>query len=164
MRSNLNIDISFNNFCATLGGVRRTSSPNPQEVMEPHTIGIVTRDLPPCVPAGTVSGILKFQPQRSCHCASFAENCECLIITRQRWVLEYVHLNMDATIKELLASLQDIRDKADAALRRTQMASEQRSLAWRCTACGHIKHFTRPALAEVALPCPKCQGSKFEPA
>jgi rubrerythrin len=70
---------------------------------------------------------------------------------------------MDAITKELLTSLRDIRDKADTALRRMQSTSEQRSLAWRCTACGYIKHFTRPAPAEVASPCPKCQGSKFEP-
>ena len=70
---------------------------------------------------------------------------------------------MDATIKELLASLQDIRDKADAAIRRTQTATERRSLAWRCTACGYIKHFTRPATAEVASPCPKCQSVEFQP-
>jgi hypothetical protein len=47
--------------------------------------------------------------------------------------------------------------------KRTQTATEQRSLAWRCTSCGYIKHFTRPATAEVAPPCPKCQGSRFEP-
>jgi hypothetical protein len=75
----------------------------------------------------------------------------------------YVHLHMDATIKELLASLWDIRDKADAALRRSPTPIEQRSLALRCTACGHTKHFTRPALPEVAAPWPKCRGTEFQP-
>jgi len=69
---------------------------------------------------------------------------------------------MDATIKDLLASLRDIRDKADAALRRTQSATEQRSLAWCCTACSHVKHFTRPAIAVIAAPCPNCQGTEFQ--
>jgi hypothetical protein len=78
-------------------------------------------------------------------------------------VSEYVHLNTDATIKELLASLRDIRDKADAVLRRTELVTEQRSLAWRCIGCGYIKHFTRAALAEVAAPCPKCNGDRFDP-
>jgi Zn finger protein HypA/HybF involved in hydrogenase expression len=70
---------------------------------------------------------------------------------------------MDAITKELLTSLRDIRDKADAALRQAQMSTDQRSLAWRCTACGHIKHFTRPATADVAPPCPKCQSVEFQP-
>jgi rubrerythrin len=39
--------------------------------------------------------------------------------------------------------------------------SEQKSLAWKCVACGHTKHFSRPAPAEVAAPCPKCGGEKF---
>jgi hypothetical protein len=37
--------------------------------------------------------------------------------------LHYVHLNVDTQIKDLIASLRDIRDKADAALRRTQAAT-----------------------------------------
>ena len=67
--------------------------------------------------------------------------------------LHYVHLNVYARMKDLISSLRDIRDKADAALRRMESAAEQRSLAWRCVARGHVTHFTRPATAGLVRSC-----------
>lgn len=72
--------------------------------------------------------------------------------------------SMDSKIETLTAALKAIRDRADAALRKIeQPATERRSLGWKCTRCGHVTHFTRPALAEIAAPCPKCNGIAFEP-
>jgi len=40
---------------------------------------------------------------------------------------------------------------------------EKRSLAWQRQRCAHVKHFTRPVLAEVAAWCPKCRIDVFGP-
>ena len=69
--------------------------------------------------------------------------------------------------KELRAirdALEEVRGQIDRALTRATAppAKEIRSLGWRCTACGHIKHFTRPMPIHVARPCPKCRGAEFE--
>jgi len=69
---------------------------------------------------------------------------------------------MDPTQDALIVVLRSIRDHADSALKKIERPAEQRSLSWKCATCGHIKHFTRPVLAEVAPPCPKCSGEKFE--
>ena len=69
---------------------------------------------------------------------------------------------VDSQIETLTAALKAIRDRADAVLKE-QPATERRSLGWKCNGCGHVKHFTRPVLAEVAAPCPKCHGTTFEP-
>jgi rubrerythrin len=58
--------------------------------------------------------------------------------------------------------VQKIRDDAERALKLLNHCQEKRSLAWKCKRCGHIKHFTRPVLADVAAPCPKCRGDVFE--
>jgi hypothetical protein len=69
---------------------------------------------------------------------------------------------MDSASNALIVALKAIRDQADSVLRKIEQSGEQKSLAWKCTACGHTKHFTRPALAEIAAPCPKCGGATME--
>jgi hypothetical protein len=65
--------------------------------------------------------------------------------------------------------LRSIRDTVDEVRGQIDRASaapppkELRSLAWKCAGCGHIKHFTRPMPIDVAPPCPKCQGTQFQP-
>lgn len=54
-----------------------------------------------------------------------------------------------------------IRDRADYALDLLKQSDEVRALSWRCLACGHTKKFTRPVPREIALPCPKCNGTDF---
>ena len=70
---------------------------------------------------------------------------------------------MDSALNALIVAVRAIRDQADSVLKKIEQQSGERSLAWKCTSCGHIKHFTRPALAEVAAPCPKCGGAAFDP-
>jgi hypothetical protein len=65
---------------------------------------------------------------------------------------------MDPALKALIVALTSIRDQADSALRTIEEPRRERSLAWKCSACGYIKHFTRPALAEVAAPAPNVAG------
>ena len=64
------------------------------------------------------------------------------------------------SIKEILET---IRDDAQRALTLLGQTKEQRSLGWKCTKCGHVKHFTRPVPSDVAPPCPKCNADSFEP-
>jgi rubrerythrin len=68
---------------------------------------------------------------------------------------------MDSAHEALIGALQSIRHQADLVLQRIEQRAEQKSLAWKCVVCGHTKHFSRPAPAEVAAPCPKCSGEKF---
>jgi rubrerythrin len=70
---------------------------------------------------------------------------------------------MDPALDALIAALTSIRDQADSVLKKIDQPRLERSLAWKCAACGHTKYFTRPALAEVAAPCPKCGGAAFDP-
>ena len=69
---------------------------------------------------------------------------------------------MESAHQAVIAVLKSIRDQADSVLKKMEQLAEQKSLSWKCALCGHTKHFTRPALAEVAAPCPKCGGTKFE--
>jgi len=69
---------------------------------------------------------------------------------------------MESPLNSLTATLKRIRDQADAALRIVDQ-SDRRSLAWKCKACGYVKHFTRPATADAASRCPRCKGEAFEP-
>jgi rubrerythrin len=68
---------------------------------------------------------------------------------------------MDAAHQAMIGAPRSIRDQADSILNKMEQAAEQRSLAWECAGCGYTKHFTRPASAEVAVPCPKCGGETF---
>jgi hypothetical protein len=45
--------------------------------------------------------------------------------------------------------LEKIRDDAQKALTLLGGSGDQRALSWKCVACGHVKHFTRPVPAEV---------------
>src|SRR6266851_9384145 len=58
--------------------------------------------------------------------------------------------------------LERIRDDAQQALSVLRDSEEPRSLAWKRSGCGHVKHFTRPVPAEVAPPCPKCGSESFQ--
>jgi hypothetical protein len=70
---------------------------------------------------------------------------------------------MESALNALIVAVRAIRDQADSVLRKIEQPSGERSLAWKCTGCRHTKHFTRPALAEVAAPCPKCGQAAFNP-
>ncbi len=67
------------------------------------------------------------------------------------------------TLRPIRELLEHVRERVDYAINRLRSFEEPRSLRWRCTQCGHTKTFTRPMPAEVAPPCPKCKGVKFEP-
>jgi len=56
---------------------------------------------------------------------------------------------MDSAVNALINALTSIRDQADSVLRKIEEPRRERSLAWKCTACGHVKQFTRPASTEV---------------
>jgi hypothetical protein len=68
----------------------------------------------------------------------------------------------DQFIVPLRQALEQVRDRLDTIILRLQTREEPRFMRWRCTACGHIKHFTRPMPAHVAPPCPKCRGADFQ--
>jgi predicted nucleic-acid-binding Zn-ribbon protein len=70
---------------------------------------------------------------------------------------------MESALNTLIIALRAIRDQADSVLKKIEQLPQRRSLAWKCVACGYTKHFTRPALAEVAALCPKCGGTTFDP-
>jgi rubrerythrin len=70
---------------------------------------------------------------------------------------------MESALNTVIVALKAIRDQADSVLKKIEQSAQHRSLAWKCTGCGHTKHFTRPALPEVAAPCPKCGGATFDP-
>jgi len=73
---------------------------------------------------------------------------------------------MDAAHEAMIRVLESIRNQADSVLKKIEHAcaiTEQRSLAWRCAACGYTKHFTRPVSMRVAALCPKCNGERFDP-
>jgi rubrerythrin len=69
----------------------------------------------------------------------------------------------DTSSKLVKAILETIREQAEYALKQLQAAEEGRSMVWLCRECGYTKHFTRPVLANVAAPCPKCRCEIFEP-
>ena len=58
---------------------------------------------------------------------------------------------------------EQIRDKADFALRRIKELKDPQSMRWRCKECRWIKHFTRPVPLETAGRCPRCKSTSFEP-
>jgi Zn finger protein HypA/HybF involved in hydrogenase expression len=68
---------------------------------------------------------------------------------------------MAQTENRLRDFLEKIRDDAQRALALLPSETELRSLGWKCTGCGHVKHFTRPVTAAVADHCPKCKGDSF---
>ena len=68
----------------------------------------------------------------------------------------------DQFIVPLRQALEQVRDRLDTIIIRLKTHEEPRFMRWRCTVCGHIKHFTRPMPAHVAPPCPKCKGAEFQ--
>jgi predicted Zn-ribbon and HTH transcriptional regulator len=68
---------------------------------------------------------------------------------------------MAQTTKHLRDLLEKIKADAERALALLLGEGELRSLGWKCTACGHVKHFTQPVTAAVAERCPKCKGDSF---
>ncbi len=68
---------------------------------------------------------------------------------------------MAQTTNHLRDLLEKIKGDAQRALALLPSEAELRSLGWKCTACGHVKHFTRPVTAAVADRCPKCKGDSF---
>ena len=68
---------------------------------------------------------------------------------------------MAQTTGHLRDLLEKIKGDAQRALALLSTATELRSLGWKCTACGHVKHFTRPVMVAVADRYPKCKGDFF---
>jgi predicted Zn-ribbon and HTH transcriptional regulator len=68
---------------------------------------------------------------------------------------------MAQTEDSLRDILEKIKGDAQRALALLPSEPELRSLSWKCTACGHVKHFTRPVTAAVAERCPKCKDDSF---
>jgi len=65
-------------------------------------------------------------------------------------------------IVPLRQALEQVRDRLDTIIIRLKAREEPRYMRWRCTARGYVKRFTRPMPAEVAPPCPKCNGNAFQ--
>lgn len=68
---------------------------------------------------------------------------------------------MAETPHRLRQILERIRQEAEQALSLLTDSGEQRALAWKCTGCGHVKHFTKPVSAEVVARCPRCKSDQF---
>ena len=68
----------------------------------------------------------------------------------------------DQLIVPLRQALEQVRDRLDTIIARLKLREEPRYMRWRCTACCHLKHFTRPMPAHVAPPCPRCEGQDFQ--
>jgi rubrerythrin len=70
---------------------------------------------------------------------------------------------MDTAHETLKAALEAIRDMASNALNQIGSSQEERSMRWRCKACQHVKHFTKPVPLEAAGRCPRCKNTEFRP-
>jgi predicted Zn-ribbon and HTH transcriptional regulator len=57
--------------------------------------------------------------------------------------------------------LERIRNDGDQALTLLNDAQARRALGWKCTGCGHVKHFTKPVSLEVVARCPRCKSDQF---
>ncbi len=68
---------------------------------------------------------------------------------------------MAQTEDSLRDILEKIKGEAQRALALLSSEPELRSLGGKCSACGYVKHFTRPVTASVADRCPKCKGDSF---
>jgi len=65
-------------------------------------------------------------------------------------------------IRQILEKIREETDQALALLNGAGLA-EERALGWKCTGCGYVKHFTRPASFEVVGRCPRCRSDQFRP-
>ena len=70
-------------------------------------------------------------------------------------------MGKELPLEQLRSVFRLIRERADYALDLLKQSDDLRALSWRCLGCGHTKKFTRPVPREVAMPCPKCNGSDF---
>ena len=70
---------------------------------------------------------------------------------------------MAETSSHLTAILEKIRNDAEKALALLADAQEQRALAWKCSGCGHVKHFTRSVSLDSVARCPRCKSEQFVP-
>ncbi len=70
---------------------------------------------------------------------------------------------MAETSDQLKQILERIRNDTDQALTLLAGTGGQRALAWKCTGCGHVKHFTKPASLDVVARCPRCKSDQFVP-
>ena len=68
---------------------------------------------------------------------------------------------MAKTTNDLRDLLEKIKGDVERALALLPSEPELRSLGWKCTACGHVKHFTRPVTTATADRCPKCKCDSF---
>ena len=68
---------------------------------------------------------------------------------------------MAQTTNHLRDLLEKIKGDAPRTLDFPPSEAELRSLGWKCSACGHVNHFTWPVTAAVADRCPKCKGDSF---
>ena len=64
---------------------------------------------------------------------------------------------MAQATKYLRDLLEKIKGDTQRALAFLPSDGELRSLGWKCIACGHVKHFTRPVTAAVADRRPEMQ-------
>jgi rubredoxin len=62
--------------------------------------------------------------------------------------------------KELRA-IRGLLEQAQERIGHMLVPAEALHMRWRCTACGYIKHFTRPMPARVAPPCPNATLRRF---
>jgi predicted Zn-ribbon and HTH transcriptional regulator len=69
--------------------------------------------------------------------------------------------SMAEASSKLREILERIRSNTDQALTLLADSREQRALAWHCTGCGYVKHFTKPVPFEVVARCPRCKSDQF---
>jgi predicted Zn-ribbon and HTH transcriptional regulator len=68
---------------------------------------------------------------------------------------------MAETSSHLRTILEKIRNDAEKAVALLTDTREQRALAWKCTGCGYIKHFTKLVTLEAVTRCPRCKSDQF---
>ncbi len=70
---------------------------------------------------------------------------------------------MAETSTHLKTILERIREQTEQALSLLTNVGDERALAWKCTGCGHVKHFTKPVSLDVVARCPRCKSEQFIP-
>jgi predicted Zn-ribbon and HTH transcriptional regulator len=71
---------------------------------------------------------------------------------------------MAETAHRLKTILERIREDTQQALSLLTDPGGERVLAWKCSGCGYIKHFTRPVSLKAVARCPRCKSDQFVPA
>ena len=67
------------------------------------------------------------------------------------------------TLRRIKKRLLSIKQAADGAIEEIARSEEIKAVKWKCSACGHAKHFTKAVTAVACESCPKCNGKVFEP-